>query len=197
MEKPRPHSIPERVSVMAETVRQSVMKLKAPRAQQLASVLSILVALCWGLLAGLVVCVPAGYYYRFWRESSPFRGNVDYVKSSIAGINADWDLFGRLQRQNAFLGTFSPITKLSRAASTTALVTFCRPLTSRIRSIYVSSRFSNRKLPPVIRMIAATVSGSDACRGRCTPGGVQRCSSSWRISAAHKGRNSWTNPIRE
>ena len=72
-------------------------------------------ALCWGLLAGLVVCVPAGYYYRFWRESSPFRGKVDYARASVAGINADWDLFGRLKRQNAFLGEFSPTSKLSPA----------------------------------------------------------------------------------
>ena len=121
VEKPRPHSIPERMSVMAETVRQSVMKLKPTRAQRLASVLSILVALCWGLLAGLIVCVPAGYYYRFWRESSPFRGKVDYARASVAGINADWDLFGRLQRQNAFLGEFSPTTKLAPALRTSLL----------------------------------------------------------------------------
>jgi serine/threonine protein kinase len=115
VEKPRLHGIPDRVSSMAATVKQSVMKLRPPRAQQLASLLSILVALCWGLLAGLVVCVPAGYYYRFWRESSPFRGNVDYVRASVACINADWDLFGRLKRQNAFLGEFSPASKLSPA----------------------------------------------------------------------------------
>jgi hypothetical protein len=113
VEKPRLHGLPERVSVMAETVKRSVLKLKAPRAQQLASLLSILVALCWGLLAGLVVCVPAGYYYRFSRESRPIRGNVDYVRASVTGINADWDLFRRLQRQNAFLGEFSPADKLS------------------------------------------------------------------------------------
>jgi hypothetical protein len=113
VEKPRPQSIPERMSVMAETVKQNVMKLKAPRTQQIASVLSVLVALCWGLLAGLVVCVPAGYYYRFWRESTRFRGHADYVRASVAGINADWDLFGRLQRQNAFLGHFSPTNRLS------------------------------------------------------------------------------------
>jgi len=113
VEKPRPHSIPERMSIMAETVRRSVIKLKPPRAQQLASLLSILVALCWGLLAGLVVCVPAGYYYRFWRESTPFRGKIDYVRASVASINADWDMFGRLERQNAFLGQFSPVIKLS------------------------------------------------------------------------------------
>jgi serine/threonine protein kinase len=118
VEKPRPHSIPERMSIMAETVRRSVIKLKAPRARQLASLLSILVALCWGLLAGLVVCVPAGYYYRFWRESTPFRGKVDYVRASVASINADWDLFRRLQRQNAFLGEFSPAIKLSPALRT-------------------------------------------------------------------------------
>ena len=121
VEKARPQSIPERVSSMAETVKQGVMKLKAPGAQRLATVLSILVALCWGLLAGLVVCVPAGYYYRFWRESTPFRGNADYVRSSVAGINADWDLFGRLQRQNAFLGRFSPAIKLAPALRTRLL----------------------------------------------------------------------------
>jgi tetratricopeptide (TPR) repeat protein len=98
---------------MAETVKQSVMKLKPPRAKQLASVLSILVALCWGLLAGLLVCVPLGYYYRYWRESSTLRGNLDYTRATVAGINADWDLFQRIQRQNKFLGDFSPVTRLA------------------------------------------------------------------------------------
>ena len=37
------------------------MKLKPEKPKRVASVISILVALCWGLLAGLVVCVPAGY----------------------------------------------------------------------------------------------------------------------------------------
>ncbi len=112
LEKARLH-LPERVSSMAETVKRGVMKLKPPRAQQLASLLSILVALCWGLLAGLIVCVPAGYYYRFLRESTPLRNNPDYARASVAGIDADWDLFQRIQRQNAFLGGFSPANRLS------------------------------------------------------------------------------------
>lgn len=45
------------------------------------------------------------------------------------------------------------MTKLSRAASTTALLTSRSELISRIRSSCVSRRFNNRKLPPVIRMI--------------------------------------------
>ena len=83
---------------MAETVRRSVLKLKPPRGRKVASVMSILVALCWGVLAGLVVCVPLGYYYRFWRESNPLRGNLDYTRASVGEINRDWDLLQRVQR---------------------------------------------------------------------------------------------------
>jgi serine/threonine protein kinase len=113
VERERSPYIPQRVASMAETVRRSVVKLKSPRAQQLASVMSILVALSWGLLAGLVVCVPIGYYYRFWRESSALRGNLDYTHASVAGINRDWDLLQRVQRRNAFLGGTSPTIRLA------------------------------------------------------------------------------------
>jgi serine/threonine protein kinase len=114
VEKARFH-LPERVSSMAATVKQSVLKLKPDRAQRVASVLSILVALCWGLFAGLLVCVPAGYYYRFWRESRPLRQTQDYARSSVPAINSDWDLYERIQRQNAFLGDYSPAAKLAPA----------------------------------------------------------------------------------
>ena len=107
-----PH-IPQRVASMAETVRRSVLKLKPPRARQLVSVMSVLVALLWGLLAGLVVCVPLGYYYRFWRESSALRDKLDYTHASIAAINRVWDLLQRVQRQNAFLGGMSPAIRLT------------------------------------------------------------------------------------
>ncbi len=113
VEKQRLPHIPQRMAGMAETVRRSVLKLKPPRAQQLASVMSILVALSWGLLAGLVVCVPVGYYYRFWRDSSALRGTLDYTRASIGQINRDWDLLERVQRQNAFLGGMSPASKLA------------------------------------------------------------------------------------
>jgi serine/threonine protein kinase len=99
--------IPERVASMAETVRRSVLKLKPARVRQLASVMSIFVALCWGLLAGLVVCVPLGYYYRFGRESNALR-SPDFSHANVAEINRDWDLLQRVERQNAFLGGFSP-----------------------------------------------------------------------------------------
>jgi len=112
VEKQRPH-LPERVASMAETVRRSVLKLKQPRARQIASVMSVFVALFWGLLAGLVVCVPLGYYYRFWRESSALRGKLDFTHASVSEINRDWDLLQRVERQNAFLGGASPANNLA------------------------------------------------------------------------------------
>jgi eukaryotic-like serine/threonine-protein kinase len=113
VEKQRLAYLPERVASMAQTVRRSVLKLKPPRVKQLVSVMSILVALCWGLLAGLLVCVPLGYYYRFWRETHTLRGNLDYAHSSVGEINRDWDLLQRIQRQNAFLGGMSPAGRLT------------------------------------------------------------------------------------
>jgi eukaryotic-like serine/threonine-protein kinase len=113
VERQRLPHIPQRVASMAETVRRSVLKLRPPRVQQLASVMSILVALSWGLFAGLIVCVPLGYYYRFWHESSTLRGKLDYTRASIADINRDWDLLQRVQRQNAFLGGTSPAIRLT------------------------------------------------------------------------------------
>jgi serine/threonine protein kinase len=115
------HAIPRSVASMADTVRQSVMKLKPERTTRLVSALSILVALCWGLLAGLVVCVPAAYAYRFWRQSTPLRANLDYTRLSVAGINADWSLFQQLQHRNAFLGEFSPAQRLSLPLRTSLL----------------------------------------------------------------------------
>lgn len=109
------------VAGMAQTVRRSVLKLKPSREQQIASVMSVLVALCWGVLAGLVVFVPAGYYYRFSRESRALRGNLDYTHASVATINRDWDLFQHIRRQNAFLGGFSPASRLT-ASIESALV---------------------------------------------------------------------------
>jgi serine/threonine protein kinase len=112
VEKQRLH-IPQRVTSMAETVRRGVLKLRPAREQQIASAMSIVVALLWGLLAGLIVCVPLGYYYRFWRESKVLHGHLDFTHASNAEINKDWDLLQRVQRQNAFLGGMSPAGQLS------------------------------------------------------------------------------------
>jgi len=123
VERPRLSAFTERVSGMAETVKQRVLKLKPAPATRMVSMLSILVALSWGLLAGLVICVPAGYYYRFWRDSRPIRNTLDYTRVSVAAINADWTLFQRVSQQNAFLGDFSPAQRLAPPMRSSLLAT--------------------------------------------------------------------------
>ena len=107
-------AIPQSVSSMADTVRQSVMKLRPQRSKQVATALSIVVALCWGVLAGLIVCVPAAYAYRFWRQSEPLR-HPDFAPLDAATIDANWNLFQQLHRKNQFLGDYSPAVKLGPA----------------------------------------------------------------------------------
>jgi serine/threonine protein kinase len=113
VEKPRMKAIPEKISSMADTVRRSVLKLKAPRFTQIVSSLRMMVALCWGLFAGLLICVPIGYYYRFTRDSRPISGPLDYTRRNVASINGDWNLFQSLKFRNAFLGAVSPANKLA------------------------------------------------------------------------------------
>ena len=107
--------LPERVSIMAETVKRGVMKLKPPPERRLAFALSVLVALSWGLLTGLVIFVPIGFYYRFQHESAPLAENVDYVHAPLARIDSDWNTLLRIQRRDAFLGSLSPAGRLSRS----------------------------------------------------------------------------------
>lgn len=79
---------------------------------RIAAVLSVLSALFWGLLAGLLVFIPAGYLYSYRNQSSPLHGNLDFSRKNLAQINSDWDLYRRLEKQNSFLGEFSPVRSL-------------------------------------------------------------------------------------
>jgi hypothetical protein len=65
--------------------------------------------LCWGLFAGLLVFVPAGIYYFYWKQSAPLRGNLDFPHKTIAQMQADWTLYQHLRSQNSFLGPLSPV----------------------------------------------------------------------------------------
>src|SRR5271165_5422479 len=74
-----------------------------------ASAISVLSALCWGLFAGLLVFIPAGIYYFYWKQSAPLRGNLDFPHKTIPQMQADWTLYQRLRSQNSFLGPLSPV----------------------------------------------------------------------------------------
>src|SRR5262249_13671169 len=80
--------------------------------ERIASLVSILGALFWGLLAGLLVFIPIGYFYSYRAQSAPLRGTLEFTRKSLTEINTTWDLYRRLEKQNRFLGEWSPVRSL-------------------------------------------------------------------------------------
>ena len=50
------------------------------------------------------------------------RGSPDFTHASVSEINRDWDLLQRIERQNAFLGRFSPAILLASTARASLLL---------------------------------------------------------------------------
>jgi eukaryotic-like serine/threonine-protein kinase len=73
---------------------------------------NITLALAAGLLVGLLVFMPLGYYYRFRMASAPLRTVKDYAHDDLETLNSDWTLYQVLNQRNRFLGQFSPVRTL-------------------------------------------------------------------------------------
>ncbi len=67
----------------------------------------VLSALTVGFLIGLFILVPALKAARFWNNSSPIRHPKEYSRRSLDEITADWNLYKKLERDNAVLGPIS------------------------------------------------------------------------------------------
>jgi hypothetical protein len=78
-----------------------------------ASALSEFTKIVWagiaGLAFGLLLFVPAGNAYRLFTQTAPLRGGHDYVRSNVAEITADWNLYQSLKDKGGWLGKYSPI----------------------------------------------------------------------------------------
>jgi len=61
-----------------------------------------------GVLLGLFVVAPLSYLYNVRSISRPIR-TANYLHRSMAEITADWNLYKRLERENNFLGGWSPV----------------------------------------------------------------------------------------
>jgi serine/threonine protein kinase len=66
-----------------------------------------------GLLIGLFLVAPITYWYNLRRASRVIL-DADFTRISTAEINADWNLYRKLEHDNSFLGQFSPVASLAR-----------------------------------------------------------------------------------
>jgi hypothetical protein len=65
-----------------------------------------------GLIIGFVLFIPAAWLFRVWVEGQPLRARRDYLRSSIAEIDADWRLYKNLRQRYSLLGRWSPLERL-------------------------------------------------------------------------------------
>jgi hypothetical protein len=73
---------------------------------------NIAIALLAGILAGLLIFIPIGYYYRFQAAAGKLRGFRDYAHEDGQFLTADWNLYRELKNRNRFLGQLSPVSTL-------------------------------------------------------------------------------------
>jgi serine/threonine protein kinase len=70
---------------------------------------NLAIALLAGLLTGLLLLIPLGYYYRIYTALSPLRASSDYAHEPAQVLASDWNLYQGLKRKTAFLGMLSPV----------------------------------------------------------------------------------------
>ena len=73
---------------------------------------TILWALSGGMLTGVLLFVPAIYFYRFWSDSTPLRANKSYAHRSVQDVNSDWRLYKKLEQDSRVLWNLLPLEKI-------------------------------------------------------------------------------------
>jgi predicted Ser/Thr protein kinase len=99
----------------ATKVRNAVESVRRWRWRIRTDQATVLIALLAGVLSGLVVFIPIGYYYRFSKMSDPLRVQKDYAHADAALLAPDWTLYQALKQSNEFIGHFfSPASGLDQ-----------------------------------------------------------------------------------
>jgi hypothetical protein len=91
--------------------RKAAIRVKKPSN----TTTNVAIALLAGILAGLLIFIPIGAYYRAWRQTSHLRGHRDYAHASVQSITADWNSYRELKEKHGLLGPFSPVAGLDSA----------------------------------------------------------------------------------
>jgi len=92
--------------------KSDIRVIPPPRAQRWNNFSNVAIALLAGILVGLLVFMPLGYYYRLWSASEPLRGRKDYAHDSRQALSSDWSVYQELKSRDRFLGQWSPIFSL-------------------------------------------------------------------------------------
>jgi pentapeptide MXKDX repeat protein len=105
VQKPRPGAtrVP---SAGFATYRPSPAPYRPPKLLRYAA--GAIGAIALGFVIALFLIKPIDYFASVYGEIRALREPRDYTSLSVAEINDDWNRYQRLDRENAFLGSFSP-----------------------------------------------------------------------------------------
>jgi hypothetical protein len=73
---------------------------------------NVAIALLAGVLAGLLILIPASYIYRFWSSAAKLRLTKDYAHQNAQLINADFSLYQQLRSSGGMLRHLVPVADL-------------------------------------------------------------------------------------
>jgi serine/threonine protein kinase len=104
----------------AESIRRLAVNMPKVRRPEIARV-SRAVAVALGF--GLLVAMPLTLFFKFRDESRPLREASQETTHSAAQIEADWNRYRRIERENSFLGRMSPASGLVRPLHANLLAT--------------------------------------------------------------------------
>lgn len=97
---------PEPVSAASpqQSARQKTGIRRGRRWTDFANVMALLA----GILVGLLLFIPVGYYYRLFLAGAKLRAPKDYAHHNLQSLKSDWDLYTDLKSRNRLFGTWSP-----------------------------------------------------------------------------------------
>ncbi|HEX4750558.1 MAG TPA: serine/threonine-protein kinase [Bryobacteraceae bacterium] len=73
---------------------------------------NVAIALLAGILAGVLILIPASYCYRFWTSAAKLRLTKDYAHQTPEVINADWTVYQQLRTSGGVLRHLVPVADL-------------------------------------------------------------------------------------
>lgn len=73
---------------------------------------NVAIALLAGILVGVLILIPASYYYRFWASAAKLRMNSDYAHQSASVIETDWTTYRDLRTRGGLLTHLAPVADL-------------------------------------------------------------------------------------
>ncbi len=99
----------------ARAIARPCVRLILAGARRWNNFTNVAIALLAGVLFGLLIFMPLGYYYRLWMAAAPLRAHRDYAHEGPPALDSDWRLYQDLKSRDRFFAEISPLASADEA----------------------------------------------------------------------------------